>query len=568
MANAPTPQTLQQQAHSEVQQQVDDETAPIQGDITQAQGGMATGLAGIGKMFSDLMPYAQNAAKFVGDYYNSALAREQGIYEQAQGRLSMIRGQRAAEAQHMAQQTGGPVNVESFLAPLNTSMVELPNAQQNTLFHSNMLAQGGVQEAEAWAGRVFPMIRVEQETQLRNEFQAKIDAYQKEIDRIKASATGREKTRLEELQEKEREYKLEQARLALDRLKADRDWRVSQQNQKVTLAQLRNQTAEVQGYYEGRYRGKDGKIHTWRKPTWAAQQDATKNNQTQQQINEQHRAAVTSEGFTQAQIDQGKVNATRAYQLNQAKWNLEKAQYVQKLIQDATTPGTQTSTYTQTVLAATPVQAARMTSAQKAKLTPISLTAAQAAAQTGDSNAKAGVYYFSKSTEKVPTTTQTINDPTQLYKYLLSNGVSKTDALKAIRAKYQLSNKWGPGQTYDPADKMSMDAINKMDFATARKKAAEMGWQKGKTPATLYTLQTWLYHYFGYPISDKIHPPTDVRVHPPVKTKITGPSTHTYQGHPVPASVKWDPKLGLWWDQNTGKTWLKGHRPDKNGNPG
>jgi hypothetical protein len=524
---------------------------------------MERGLAGIGKMFGDLMPYAQNAAKFVGDYYDASIARENNIYEQAQGRLSMIRAQRAAEAQQFAQQTGGPVNVEAFLAPLNTSMVELPNAMQNTLFHSNMLAQGGVQEAEAWAGRVFPMIRVEQEQQLRAEFQARIDAAQKEIDRIKAEASTREQTRLEELQQQEREYKLEQARLALDRLKADRDWRSTQQQLANQRRQLADDRAGILGYYEGRYRGKDGKIHTWRKPTWSTLQDKTKNDQTQQSIDEDVRSHKASEDIDQQTIDQHKVDADRAYALNKAKLRTENARYIGSLIKEATTPGSQTYKRTRYVLSAGPGKAATMTSAQKAKLIPMQLSKQEAVAQTGNPNAQAGVYYFSKQDETVPVSDTTITDPTQLYKYLIQNGADKGMALNAVRAKYQLSGKWHPGLGYDPADKMSMDKINGMDFNEARQTAIKEGWTPDKNKkATAYTLKTWLYHHFGYAINDKNHPPEDVGT----KVKSTG-SKGSYKNfirnHP---GVKWNAKAKAWISPG-GTVMLRGHPPGPDGAP-
>ena len=562
-SDAPSVTDLATQAHNEVSQQISRETSGYESDIAGAQGGMERGLAGIGKMFGDLMPYAQNAAKFVGDYYDASLAREQNIYEQAQGRLSMIRAQRAAEAQQFAQQTGGPVNVEAFLAPLNTSMVELPNAQQNTLFHSNMLAQGGVQEAEAWAGRVFPMIRVEQEQQLRAEFQARINAAQKEIDRIKAEASTREQTRLEELQQQEREYKLEQARLALDRLKADRDYRATQQQLKNQQRQLADDRAGILGYYEGRYRGKDGKIHTWRKPTWATTQDKTKLDQAQQSIDEDVRSHKASEDLTQQDITSKKVDADRAYAFNKQKLRVEQARYVGQLIKEATTPGSQTYKRTRYVLSAGPGKAATMTSAQKAKLIPMQLSKAEAVQQTGNPNAAPGVYYFSKQDETVPVSDTVIQDPTQLYKYLVQNGADKTMALNAVRAKYQISGKWKPGMGYDPADKVSMDKINGMDFNEVRALAKKEGWQPDpKKKATAYTLKTWLYHHFGYAVSDKQHPPEDVGT----KVKSTG-SAGSYKNfiknHP---GVKWDPKHKYWISPG-GTVMLQGHPPDRSGNP-
>src|SRR5262245_1717882 len=120
-AKAPTPQELSQQASSEINSQIGLEVAPYESQISGLSGGQDVALGQMHDLFGNLLRYAKDAAKFVADYYDQGIAREKGIFETAVGRLNAIRSQRAAQAQSMAQAMGGPVNVEAFLAPLNTS---------------------------------------------------------------------------------------------------------------------------------------------------------------------------------------------------------------------------------------------------------------------------------------------------------------------------------------------------------------------------------------------------------------------------------------------------------------
>lgn len=551
---APTPQELQDQAQRETDQAVQQEIDPYLGEISQAQGGMGSALEGLGNLYGSLMPYVQGAAKFTSDWYERGLAQEKGIYEQAIGRLNAIRAQRGAQAQRMAQLLGGPVNVEAFLSPLNTSMAELPNAQANTLFHSNALSQAGVQEAEAFAGRVFPLMRVEQEKQIRNDFGQRIRDLQDTIARIKAGAVGRTQTRLDELTQREREYQLQQEQMRLERLKADRDWRLAQSQEADNKARLANEKANLLGYYDKVWVDKQGRKHTSRIWTLGARQTNAQTQLDRDRLTEEHNQNQAENAISWGQIEAAKIDKERAYQQNNAAMAQDYRDAASKYLDAAMTPGAKavTSTTYDEIPADQLKSASNPTGVDKSGLIPRMVNGT--------------IHWYRPRKVTTQVTTPVITNANELYNFLLGHGIRKDIALEMVKKRLQLGPKWKPGDRYDP-DPLSQGEIDSMNFNTARQAARTRGWKPDpQHPATINTLVNWLYNFYGFTRGPSAKSPSQSGPPAPgVKQSAkAGTNKAAVVNNP---DVVWDPRNKYWYNTRSGKVILRGHPPDRNGNP-
>jgi len=427
----PSAASLRAQAERETNLDIGNEVAPLNTEIGDAQQNMQNALKGIGGMFDNLLPYVQGSAQRVGNFYQQGLAEEKGVWAEANARLAQLRGQRAAEAQGMAQQIGGPVPLSAFLAPLNTSLAEMPHAQAGGLLRSNALAQGGVQEAEAFAGRVFPLLRTEQEAAVRNQFQQRITDLQKEIDRIKATSSTRTRTRLDQLTQQEREYKLEQARDQLARLTADRDWRIARQNAADNRARIANDRANLLGYYDKPWRDKQGHMHTSRIYTLGGrqlteQERATRAGEaaTRAAQAETKRSNQQNEAIDQQTIEDRKIEASKAAAQNAIEIRTTREEAAAKYIDAVMTPGTQSVTYTRY----DPVPANEVAGMNKASLIP---------------DGKGGWVKATKVT--VPVATPVIQNPFEIYKFLVAHAIPPAIARKMVRLRFGFGPGWVPG---------------------------------------------------------------------------------------------------------------------------
>lgn len=422
-AGAPSASDLAKQAADETNQAISQETSPYNVDISNLRGAEGSALADLDKTYGNVLPYVKDAAQFVGDYYDKGIKQEGAIYDAAIARLNQYFGTQAAYAQSVAQKIGGPVSLESFTAPLNYSMFEAPMAAAGGLLRANALAQGGVQEAAAFAGKVFPLLNMEQKAQLRSSYEGQISSIQKEIDRIRAGASGRTQTRLEQLQEQQHQYQLDQARLQLDRLNAERNWKIQQAqlaNQKQQLAQDKIATM---GYYDKVWRDKQGKLHTSRIYTLAGQtqQDTVAAQKASQAETTRH--DIAGEALTQAQINASKANQAAAEKHNQQVITINQKDAAGKYIDALLTPGQQTVTYTRYD----------------------KLTAEQAAGQNKANlipDGHGGWYKATKVT--VPVKAATMSNPSDIYYFLVSHGIPQGIAKAAVQNRFQLPDTWTP----------------------------------------------------------------------------------------------------------------------------
>lgn len=255
----PTDAELQAQASSQVGSELQGQIDPLQRESESLISRETSAVSGIGSMFDQLQPFVSGEADKVQSSYDLANNASRQIFEEAQRRIGELANKRASDAQALSQQMGGPVAVGEFTAGVEPDQTALASIAPNELLHGLANAQAGVQEARAFSGRVFPAMRTEQVANARGYFEDQVRDIRKQIDQINASRSSLTNTRFQELQTKEREYALQQAQLALDKLKADRDWEATQrtlhnEDTRLNLAkkQFGVQEAGVTGTYKGR----------------------------------------------------------------------------------------------------------------------------------------------------------------------------------------------------------------------------------------------------------------------------------------------------------------------------
>jgi hypothetical protein len=254
-----TQQQLEQQASSEVQQQLQQQTAPLQQEQESLQGRETAALGSIGSMFDKLQPFVSGEAEQVRSSYDQANNASRAIFEEAQRRLDSLANERAASAQALAQQMGGPVSVGEFTAGVAPDQKALASIAPNQLLHGLANAQAGEQLASAYSQRVFPALRTEETSKARGYFEDQIKDLRKQIDQINSQSSVLKSNRLSDLLKQEREFELQQAQLKLDNLKADRDWEATKRtlhNEDVRLGLAKKQFGLQESSVTGKYKGK------------------------------------------------------------------------------------------------------------------------------------------------------------------------------------------------------------------------------------------------------------------------------------------------------------------------
>jgi adenylate cyclase class IV len=241
-SGAPDYSSLMTRATSEVGHETSAQTDPLEGRIGALRSGEDSAVGQIQSTFGQILPFSADAAQRLEAYTHSALAMEQQIFQAAGDRLNKLSQSRAASAQALAQQMGGPVATNEFTAGVEPSLQAFPNEQAGELLHSLNLGQSEVAYAEAFPNRIFPAQEVELTTHAKHAMDQQIADIQDRIDQLNASKAGTINDRYNQYVQKQQEYELNQKQLQLDRLKSDRDWRSTQHtlkndDRRVALAQ-------------------------------------------------------------------------------------------------------------------------------------------------------------------------------------------------------------------------------------------------------------------------------------------------------------------------------------------
>jgi len=232
----------QQEIASELQGQID----PLNRQSTGLQGSEDRAIAGIGSMFDNLQPVVQQGTQQVQQSYDNALQTQDRIFAAATTRLSQLKQDRAAEAQRLAQQMGGPVAIDEFTAGFDPAIQSLTNLGAGEQLHTLAYAQAGVQAANAFSGQVFPVMRTEQIAQARNMFEDQIRDLRGKIQDLNAQKPGLTNTRMHELMKDKLDYNLQVAQTKLDQLNKTRDWNLDKKRLKLD-AQTAHTDSKIKG---------------------------------------------------------------------------------------------------------------------------------------------------------------------------------------------------------------------------------------------------------------------------------------------------------------------------------
>jgi hypothetical protein len=219
---------LMAEAEAQAQSETQGQNAPL---IAQEQtlGSQQQGASNqIGSMFDQLMPYVQGSAQQVQQAKNDSLALEQSIFQAAGQRMNQLKQQQAEEAQQLAQQIGGPVATGEFTAALSPYESQMPAQAAANMMHGLGLAQADTEEAQQFAGQVFPALRTEQQAKSNSFFQDQIKTLQNQITQNEAGKSALTNSKLTDLLNNERSFRLNVAQAAEAKLKDKHDWQATQ----------------------------------------------------------------------------------------------------------------------------------------------------------------------------------------------------------------------------------------------------------------------------------------------------------------------------------------------------
>lgn len=430
-AIAPLPQPLDQaailaaakgQVNTELQGQID----PLQNQIGTLGGQQTRVIGDIGAMFDHIQPTVDKSAAAVTDSYQGAQDAQHQIFSAATIAMNKMKQDRAQQAQQLAQQMGGPVAVGEFTAGFDPASEALANLGAGSQLHTLGYAQAGEQQAQAFAGQVFPLVRTEQTAQARQYYEDQIKSTQAKIDDLNSQRGALVNTRLNDLTKQNLDYQLQQHQQALDKLNADRTFGLQTRQAKAdslkaghdwqaTLTTLKHDEERIalakrqfelsQGKLTGTYKG----LPTIDKQNLDAQDKRSMAllNLSAEQLTLRKQQLATSESLAKKQFAANQ----------QVTWN----SYVDAAVNPH--PGK---------------------SVQQSHAVEIQYTQALKDPKNSWYDSKTGKYYHAVTTHEV-ITTQPITDPKGLYEFLLSHNVPKNVALSKVRTRLAVPD-WSPGQ--------------------------------------------------------------------------------------------------------------------------
>jgi hypothetical protein len=431
--------------YQQVAQQVADEIAaagaPIQGQINLLGQQEEAAQQQVGKTFDSLLPYVQGAAQGVQQGYASALTSQQAIYDAANQRLADMQAQRANQAQEMAQKIGGPVALGEFTAGVTPDQEFYARAGAGDLLHALGTAQAGNQAAQQFAGQVFPMLRTEEQADIRNQYSSQRAQLQNQLAGLQSGRTAAVNERYFQRQQQEHQYQLDLAQQQLDTLKSNRDWQATLRSLKndearINLAKQESKRADAlqKAQLTGKYKGK---------PTLEAKSTTAQINQHNKElrlrakeitanINHMTRAdkiEAQQLGLSAQQYAARLWDMKNTAALNAQKMTMEKQRVGMEVIDAALNPG-QNKEIEQTVTTEVDRTTALLNKKAYAQVDPV----------TGKT------HYFLDRTVKVPASQiPPVQDPQKLYDMLVGYGTPDKMARALISAKLDTTN-FTPGK--------------------------------------------------------------------------------------------------------------------------
>lgn len=234
---------LRAEAAAEINRAISDEVAPYDEALRDATGNKAHDLSSINSMFGSILPAAQAGAQAVAASYQQSLGASGDIMNQALDYQADLRQNRLAEGMALQTEVGGQIDIGAFTAPVDIEQQAFNQAAAGDMLNALGSAQAGAQEAQAFATQVLPLVQKEEISDITFRYNQDINDLRKEIARIRSTKGDRVNERLNELLAQEREY-------ALQKIQADRDWKIAKatiKNEQIRLALEKAQLFGVDG---------------------------------------------------------------------------------------------------------------------------------------------------------------------------------------------------------------------------------------------------------------------------------------------------------------------------------
>jgi len=149
---------LQTLAQQQAASTITGEVAPLQSQVKTYQGEQAQARQDISQEGSQLLPYVNASAQAVQSSQDEATQQEMNVFAAEGTRMNQVHQQLAAQAQQLAQQMGGPVSTADFTQSIAPYEAQVPAAQAGGVLNALGVAQGNTEEAQAFAGQVFPAL--------------------------------------------------------------------------------------------------------------------------------------------------------------------------------------------------------------------------------------------------------------------------------------------------------------------------------------------------------------------------------------------------------------------------
>jgi hypothetical protein len=512
---------LRGQAGAEIDAETNAAIAPYQADIGTYTSRSASAVATFADMFKGILGAAGESASREEDFYKSSLGMEKDIFGAATDQLNQFRQGQAVEAQTLAQRLGGPVPISEFTYGVDVAQKQARNDFASSMLHSLGAASANVAEAEAFAGRVLPLVQKEETSKTVRYFNDLIAEAQKNIDSIKSGAAAKKTARYDELRAAELSYRL-------DKLKADRDWAIARQSARQQQQQINQQNRQAETQRDiamGRvklydYKDKSGKRHVAYAPTLEAQSlalDKAKASAAAAEAGGQAVDPVTGQRYgpttTQQQVTlQGKQYAAQQAKTDQAN--------------------------------ATNLLDAAVSAGGSGKIITISQKVPVDATQAGQS----GVYkttvngktvYYRYQNVKMTVPGMGLRDPRDVYKFLVSRNIPPATAALMTGKRFGLGAGWKPGAGFTHTQLMNMAQSGPGGEKRLRSLAAKLGYSVHPKTDTVEDYASYILKHQNKP-SYYVPPKGALEKPPPqyITVKGKGPLGVTAQA-PNPAYAAW-----------------------------
>lgn len=226
---------IQAQVQAQIDAQIAGQISPLQGLIDQYATQSGRAVSDLNTMFGGIQTDVEQSAERLGGQYTESIDNERAVHSAVSARLQQLQQERAADAQKLAQQIGGPVPLGMFTDPVALeSSLQAANSG-GSLLKAGMLRDSGMQQAEAFAGRVFPLMKAEKVQETKNFFRDKIKDLEREIATIKGQRKGL-------ISEEYRKRLLEERGYALEKLQAQQAMYSDAQNRNIERQRIQSAT--------------------------------------------------------------------------------------------------------------------------------------------------------------------------------------------------------------------------------------------------------------------------------------------------------------------------------------